>query len=119
MPAPAQHIATAHDGPLFRLYRWTLGADEVGAPVIVVGFPRLTVYVWGSFAGGAVRIEIAPDPEGSVWLTASDRHGNPLSRITSARVEQLAEHAFLLRPVAGASVERVTAWALLSALRSG
>ena len=30
----AHHVPTAHDGPGFRLYRWTLGPDETGEAVI-------------------------------------------------------------------------------------
>lgn len=110
----ARQVETPLTGATFRLYTWILEADETGEPVLVAGFRQKTIFVGGEFGGGAVAVEIAPDPAGSLYLTASDRHGTALSGIRSARVEVIAEHGYLVRPVAGPRVERVGVWLVLS-----
>ena len=112
--AKAHHIETAHDGPGFRLYRWTLGPDETGEPVLVAAYTRKTAFFIGSFGEGALGIELSPDPGGSAWVTASDPHGTRLTGIRSPRAETVSEHAVLLRPVAGPGVEQVAVWLVLA-----
>ena len=83
--------------------------------MIVAGYARKTVYVVGMFGGGAVALELSPDPGGSVWATASDRHGTRLSGLRSPCAELVAEHASLLRPRATAGIDSVAVWVVLSA----
>ena len=109
-------IVTPHDGGGVKLIRWVgLAANDTGRPFVVAGYPDKTVQLVGTF-GGNLLIEgsMNPTQASAVYATLNDPQGNALSGISSARIENVLEHVYLLRPSAGASVSSVDVWLLLS-----
>ena len=112
--ATLRRVETPLDGSGLALWVWEgLTASETGTPVLCGVYPDKAVQLLGTF-GGNVLIEGSLDPDGVVWATLSDPQGNALSAITAAKVEQVLEHAYLIRPSAGAGVVDVDVWLLLT-----
>lgn len=68
-------------------------------------FPTKTVFVWGTFDGATVTIEISPD--GVEWFDAPNSDGDPLE-FTAKGVENIDVQCAYIRAVvtnAGASTE--------------
>jgi hypothetical protein len=112
--ATLRRVETPLDGSGLKLYVWeTLAANEVGQAVICGAFPDKAVQLVGTF-GGNMLIEGSLDPDGTVWATLNDPQGNPLSAISTAKIEQVLEHCYAIRPSAGAGVTDVDVWLLLA-----
>ena len=114
-----QRVVTPHDGGGVKLVKWVgLTASDTGQPFNVAAYPDKTVQFLGTF-GGNVLIEgsMDTDPSTAVYATLNDPQGNALSVISAAKVENVLEHVYLLRPSAGAGVSSVDVWLLLSNVR--
>ena len=112
--ATLRKVDTPLDGSGLKLYVWeNLNANEVGPAVLCGQFPDKAVQLLGGF-GGNVLIEGSLDPDGGAYATLNDPQGNPLSAISSAKIEQVLEHCYLIRPSAGPGVANVTVWLLLA-----
>ena len=108
-------VVTPHDGGGVKLVRWLdLAANDTGRPFVVAAYPDKTVQLLGTF-GGNVLIEGSMDTSeaDAVYATLNDPQGNALSGISAAKVENILEHVYLLRPSAGAGVSAVDVWLLL------
>jgi len=112
-------VVTPHDGGGVKLVKWEgLAANDTGRPFNVAAYPDKTVQLVGTF-GGNLLIEGSMDLDEStaVYATLADPQGNALSGISAAKIENVLEHVYLLRPSAGASVSDVDVWLLLSNVR--
>ena len=97
-----------------RVFKWAQvnGGDDC-VPVVCAGYTDKTVYGWratGSTFGGTLTIVGSPDPsKGAItdttetFQTLSDPQGNTISK-TANFVEAVLEHAYWIKPVAGASI---------------
>ena len=102
-----------------KLVKWEgLAASDTGRPFNVAAYSDKTVQLLGTF-GGNLLIEGSMDPDSStaVYATLNDPQGNALSVISAAKIENILEHVYLLRPSAGAGVTDVDVWLLLSTVR--
>lgn len=116
---PWSVVVTPHDGGGVKLVRWlALAATDTGRPFNVAAYPDKTVQLVGTF-GGNVLIEGSMNPveADAVYATLNDPQGNALSAISAAKIENVLEHVYLLRPSAGAGVSAVDVWLLLSNVR--
>src|SRR3990167_379054 len=124
---PWQVVVTPHDGggaPKLGGGRGGAGAAQAPAPhppplhQFDAAYPDKTVQLLGTF-GGNLLIEGSMDLDEStaVYATLADPQGNALSGISAAKIENVLEHVYLLRPSAGASVSDVDVWLLLSNVR--
>lgn len=108
-------VTTPFDGAGVKLVKWVaLAANDTGRPFAVAAYPDKTVQLLGTF-GGNMRIEGSMDTSeaDAVYATLNDPQGNPLSAISAAKIENVLEHVYLLRPAAGAGVSSVDVWLLL------
>lgn len=111
---PFRKLVTPHDGGTLALFVWEgLAANDTGQPVNCGAYPDKTVQLIGTF-GGSVLIEGALDPDGAVYSTLNDSQGIALSGITAAKIENILEHPYLIRPSAGVGVSNVDVWLLLA-----
>lgn len=113
---PWRALVTPFDGGGFKLVVWEGLADgDTGAPFVCAAYPDKTVQFLGTF-GGAVTLEgtMNLDLEAAVYATLNDPQGLPCSGVTSARVKNILEHVYALRPVAGAGVADVDVWLALA-----
>ena len=111
----------AKDGRGFLLVKWpvtgTSFADsDTGQPFNVSQYNDKTVQVEGTLGTG-VTIQGSLDPDASAYETLNDPQGNALSAITNAKIENILEHCFLVRPSLGTGVSGVTVWLLLASVR--
>ena len=116
---PWRVLVTPHDGGGVKLVVWEgLAATDTGRPFNVAAYPDKTVQLVGTF-GGNLSIEgsMNPTEAAAVYATLNDPQGNALSGISAAKIENVLEHVYLLRPSAGASVSAVDVWLLLSNVR--
>lgn len=82
-----------------KVVTWTgLLNGDVGAPFISAQFADKCVQVEGSFGvGGTCEIEGTNYTSGPTYRTLNDPQGNALS-VTSAKVEQVLENPYMVRP---------------------
>ena len=116
---PWRVLITPFDGGGVKLLVWEgLAAGDTGQPFACAAYPDKTVQLVGTF-GGNVLIEgsMDNDPAAAVYATLNDPQGNALSGISAAKIENVLEHCYLLRPSAGAGVSDVDVWMLLSNVR--
>lgn len=116
---PWRVVVTPHDGGGVKLVVWeALAANDTGRPFNVAAYPDKTVQFLGTF-GGNLLIEGSMNPveADAVYATLNDPQGNALATISAAKIENVLEHVYLLRPSAGASVSDVDVWLLLSNVR--
>ena len=110
---------TPFDGLGLALVHWDgLAADDTGLPFVCAGYSDKTVQLVGTFGGnllieGSMNLTIAD----AVYATLNDPQGNALSVISAAKIENVLEHVYLIRPSAGAGVSDVDVWLLLYAPR--
>lgn len=112
-------VVTPFDGGGVKLVKWlALAANDTGKPFACAAYPDKTVQLLGTF-GGNLLIEgsMDSDPTTAVYATLNDPQGNALSAISAAKIENVLEHVYLLRPSAGAGVSSVDVWLLLSNVR--
>ena len=111
-------VATPYDGQSLKVIRWTLDASETGDAYVVAAYSDKTVQ-WVSTGGSGITIQGSndPDPATTDWETLNDPQGNPLSAVTTDKIENILEHCYQLRPVAGAGVSGATVWLLLASTR--
>lgn len=112
-------VVTPFDGGGVKLVKWEgLAANDTGKPFAVAAYPDKTVQLVGTF-GGNILIEGSMNPviADAVYATLNDPQGNALSAISAARIENILEHVYLVRPSAGAGVSAVDVWLLLSNVR--
>ena len=116
---PWEHVTTPVSGQHVRLLRWAnIGATDTGAPVVVAEYSDKTVQ-WVSTGGAGITIQgsLDNDPATAAWQTLNDPQGNPLSAVTTDKIENVLEHCYQLRPSAGAGVSGATVWLLLASTR--
>lgn len=111
-------VGTAWDGQTVKVVRWTLDAGETGDPFVVAAYSDKTVQ-WVNTGGSGITIQgsLDPDQATSDWETLNDPQGNPLSAVVTDKIENILEHTYQLRPVAGAGVSGATVWLLLASTR--
>jgi hypothetical protein len=76
------------------------GLDELDtnvSPINLAEWSDVSVHVVGTFNAGTVTIEGTNFENGTNFTALNDPQGNPLS-FTTARMEQLMEIAYLIRP---------------------
>lgn len=111
---PYRKLTTPHDGGSLAVFVWeTLAAGDTGQPVNCSAYPDKTVQFIGTF-GGSVLLEGSLDLAGAVYSTLNDSQGIALSGITAAKIENVLEHPYLIRPSAAAGVTAVDVWLLLA-----
>lgn len=113
---PWQAVSTPVDGRHVKVIKWEgLTASDTGQPFVVANYSDKTVQFLGTF-GGSMLIEgsMDTDPSTAVYATLNDPQGNALSSITAAKIENVLEHVYLIRPSAGAGVSDVDVWLLLA-----
>lgn len=109
-----QVVATPLDGSGLRVIKWVgIAAGDTIVAAICAGYPDKTVQFLGTF-GGSMGLEGSIDPDGGVYATLNDPQGNALSAITAAKIENVLEHCYLIRPTVGSGVSSVDVWLLLS-----
>ena len=107
----------AEDGRNWKLIQWTgLNGSDTGQPFVVVEYNDKTVQLTGTLTTG-ITIEGAMDPDSPTYHTLNDPQGNALSAITTAKIENVLEHVYALRPNCGASVSGATVYLLLASVR--
>ena len=114
-----QSDVTPFDGGGLKLVKWlALAANDTGQPFVCAAYPDKTVQLVGTF-GGNVLIEgtMNLDLANAVYATLNDPQGNALSAISAAKIENVLEHVYAIRPSAGAGVGAVDVWLLLSNVR--
>ena len=114
-----QVVPTAVDGQHFKLIRWpNIGASDTGQPFVVASYSDKTVQ-WVSTGGAGITIQgsLDTDPATTAWQTINDPQGNPMSAVTTDKIENVLEHCYQLRPSAGAGVSGATVWLLLASTR--
>ena len=112
-------VVTPFDGGGVKLVKWEgLAASDTGQPFACAAYPDKTVQFVGTF-GGNMLIEGSMNPTivEAVYATLNDPQGNALSAISAAKIENVLEHVYLIRPSAGAGVSDVDVWLLLSNVR--
>ena len=117
--AVVPYTTVLRDGGGSKVVKWEgLAANDTGQPYACVAYSDKTIQFLGTF-GGNVLIEGAMDPDKTtaVYATLNDPQGNALSGISSARIENVLEHVYYIRPSAGAGVSDVDVWMLLSTVR--
>ena len=110
---------TPFDGLGLALVHWDgLGASDTGQPFVCAGYSDKTVQLLGSF-GGNVLIEgtMNLDLPNATYATLNDPQGNALSSISAAKIENVLEHVYAIRPSTGAGVSATDVWLLLYAPR--
>jgi len=92
-------ISTPMDGNGVKLIKWEgLANGDTGAPFPCPHLADETVQVVGTFgAGGNCRIEGSNMLSSQTYATLNDPQGNALD-ITSAKIEQILENAYWVRP---------------------
>ena len=111
-------VSTPHDGVNVKLVKWAaLGVSDTGQPFNVAAYTDKTVQVEGDDLTTGVTIQGSLDPAASAYRTLNDPQGNALSAITAAKIENILEHPYLVRPSMGAGVSNVTVWLLLASTR--
>lgn len=112
-----ERVSTPLDGGGVRIIKWVgLAANDTGRPFVCAGYSDKTVQLVGTF-GGNMLIEGSMDPDAAVYATLNDPQGNALSAISAARIENILEHVYVIRPSAGSGVSAVDVWMLLSSVR--
>ena len=113
-----QPVTTPWDGQHFKLIRWPLDASDTGQPFVVAAYSDKTVQ-WVSTGGAGITIQgsLDTDPATAAWQTINDPQGNPMSAVTTDKIENVLEHCYQLRPSAGAGVSGATVWLLLASTR--
>ena len=85
-----------------KLVAWTLTtADPNGDAFVAPDFPDKCVVVRGTFGGATLTLQganVEGTPATAAWQTLNDPQGNALT-FTAARIEQLLENPYQLRPV--------------------
>lgn len=109
----------AEDGRNYKIIKWTnLGASDEGKPFNVSEYSDKTIHVEGSDLTSGITIQGSCDPDdAATYRTLNDPQGNPLSAITTAKIENVLEHVHFLKPVAGASVSGGTVYLMLASTR--
>lgn len=116
---PWSVVVTPFDGGGVKLVKWEgLAGGDTGKPFAVAAYPDKTVQLLGTFGGnmlieGSMNSTVAD----AVYATLNDPQGNALSGISAAKIENVLEHVYLIRPSAGAGVSAVDVWLLLSNVR--
>ena len=92
-----------------------LAAGDTALPVACGAFPDKSVQFTGAF-GGAMGLEgsVSPDPDTATFSTLNDPQGTPISGIAAAKIENILEHCYLVRPTIGGGVANTYVWLLLS-----
>ena len=109
-------VVTPHDGGGVKLVRWlNLAGGDTGRPFVVAAYPDKTIQALGDFGTGTVLIEGSMDTNDAdaVYATLNDPQGNALSGISTAKIENVLEHVYLLRPSAAAGATAIDVWMLL------
>lgn len=107
-------VSTPLEGSGLKLGFWGPLTDGDTATAVVVGeYPDKSVQFTGAF-GGNVGLEGSVDPAGGTFSVLNDPQGNPLSSISAAKIENILEHCYLVRPTVGAGVSATFVWLLLS-----
>ena len=107
-------VKTPFDGGSLLLVKWlALAAADTGRPFACGAYPDKTVQLSGTF-GGNCLIEGTLDHDAGAYATLNDPQGNALSGIAAAKIENVLEHCYLIRPSAGAGVVAVDVWMLLA-----
>ena len=107
-------VITPFDGGGLLLVKWEglSATDNLGKPFVCGAYPDKTVQLLGTF-GGNLLIEGTMDPDFATFATLNDPQGNALSGISAAKIENVLEHVYAIRPNAGAGVTDVDVWLLL------
>lgn len=116
---PWTRVVTPFDGGGLLLVKWLdLAANDTGQPFVCAAYADKTVQLLGTF-GGNMLIEgsMDIDPATAVYATLNDPQGNALSAISAAKIENVLEHVYLIRPSAGTGVSAVDVWLLLASMR--
>ena len=117
--AVVPYTTVLRDGGGSKVVKWEgLAATDTGQPYACVAYSDKSIQFLGTF-GGNVLIEgtMDHDKTTAVYATLNDPQGNALSGISSARIENVLEHVYYIRPSAGAGVSDVDVWMLLSTVR--
>ena len=110
-------VTTPHDGVNIKLVKWTGFSDsDTGQPFNVAAYTDKTVQIEGTLGTG-VTIQGSLDPDATAYETLNDPQGNALSAVTTAKIENILEHVYLMRPIVGTGVAGVTVWLLLASMR--
>jgi len=114
-----QVVQTPFDGGGVKLVKWIgLTANDTGQPFACAAYSDKTVQLVGTFGGNMlVEGSLDNDVSAAVYATLNDPQGNALSGISAAKIENVLEHCYLLRPSAGAGVSSVDVWLLLASVR--
>lgn len=117
--ADRRRVVTPHDGSGTALWCWTnLTSGEAGAPVVCAAWQDKSVaFVGMNNNGVTIQGSLDPDPETTAWHTLSDPQGNALSAVTTDKLENILEHCYQIRPLAGATLTASTVWLLLGSSR--
>jgi hypothetical protein len=117
--AELRRVVTPHDGSGTALWRWTnITSGEAGAPVVCAAWQDKSVQFLDMDGNGVtIQGSLDTDPETTAWHTLNDPQGNALSAVTSNKTENILEHCYQIRPLAGASLTGGTVWLLLGSSR--
>lgn len=109
----------AEDGRNYKIIKWAnLGASDEGRPFNVSEYSDKTVHIEATVLTSGITIQGSIDPDNAAtYRTLSDPQGNALSAITTQTIENILEHTYWLKPVAGASVSGGTVYLMLASTR--
>ncbi len=107
-------VSTPFEGSGCEVWKWVgIAASDTCLPVLCGLWPDKSVQLEGTF-GGNLTIEGSNDPAGAVYSTLNDPQGNPLTTMSTARIETVLEHCYLIRPTAAVGVTATNVWLFLS-----
>jgi hypothetical protein len=117
--AELRRVVTPHDGSGTALWRWTnITSGEAGAPVVCAAWQDKSVQFLDMDGNGVtIQGSLDTDPETTAWHTLNDPQGNALTAVTADKTENILEHCYQIRPLAGASLTGGTVWLLLGSSR--
>jgi hypothetical protein len=116
---PFQVVPTPHDGSGTKVVRWVgLTGGDSGQPFVCAAWQDKSVqFIDMDSNGVTIQGSLVPDVATSEWETLNDPQGNALSAITTDRLENILEHVYLIRPLAGATLTGGTIQLLLGSSR--
>ncbi len=105
-----------------RIWKWAgVNAADTCEDVVAGGYTDKTVFFISDVPfGGNMSLVGSPLPSGSGtqhFITLTDPQGNAISGKSSASVEAVLEHAYLIHPVAAAGVSNVDVFLVLGSTK--
>ena len=114
-----EFVSTPLDGSGVRIVRWVgLTNADTGEPVVVGAYQDKSVqFIDMDGNGVTIQGSLDTDPATSDWETLNDPQGGALSAVVADKLENILEHVYQLRPLAGASLTSGTILLLLGSSR--